>query len=321
MREVARLDVEAQRRHQRRNRLQAALLLGGMAVVLALCAWLVAGEAGVVVVALGGLLALAFRPQVSPQWLLRVYGGQPLPVAAAPEVHRLVQALARRSGLRATPRLYYIPSPMVNAFAVGRHDESALGITDGLLRSLTGRELAGVLAHEISHVRSDDLWIMTLADTLGRLTHGLAYTGLLLLLFGVPLLAAGTATVALLAAVLTVVPTIVTLLQLALSRAREYDADLEAARLTGDPDGLVAALRRLELAEGRIWERLLVPHRRRTPDTLLLRTHPPTEERIRRLRELVPQQAEFSVPDVLPVTQRYGRVHRPVRLRPPGVWW
>lgn len=69
--------------------------MGGMAVVLALCAWLVAGEAGVVVVALGGLLALAFRPQVSPQWLLRVYGGQPLPVAAAPEVHRLVQGRAR----------------------------------------------------------------------------------------------------------------------------------------------------------------------------------------------------------------------------------
>lgn len=321
MREVARLDVEAQRRHKRRNRLQAALLLGGMAVVLALCAWLMAGEAGAVVVALGGLLALAIRPRVSPQWLLRVYGGQPLPVAAAPEVHRLVQALAQRSGLRATPRLYYVPSPMLNAFAVGRPDESAIGITDGLLRSLTGRELAGVLAHEISHVRSDDLWIMTLADTLGRITHALAYAGLLLLLLGVPLLAAGSATVVLVAAVLTVVPTIVTLLQLALSRSREYDADLEAARLTGDPDGLAAALRRLELAEGRIWERLLVPHRRRTPDTLLLRTHPPTEERTRRLQELVSQGTGFNAPDVLPVTQRYARVHRPIRLRPPGVWW
>lgn len=318
---MTRLDLEAQRRHKRRNRLQAALLLGGMAVVLGLCAWLMAGVAGLAVAAVAALATLVVRPRVSPEWLLRVYGGQPLPVAAAPEVHRLVQALAHRSGLRATPRLYYVPSRMLNAFAVGRPDESAIGITDGLLRSLTGRELAGVLAHEISHVRSDDLWIMTLADTLGRATHALAYTGLVLLVLGVPLLAAGTATVALIAVVLTVVPTIVTVLQLALSRSREYDADLEAARLTGDPDGLAGALHQLERAEGRIWERLLVPHRRRTPDTMLLRTHPPTEERIRRLRELVPQHAEFSAPDVLPVTQRYARVHQPIRLRLPGVWW
>lgn len=321
MRAVARLDVEAQRRHKRRNRLQAALLLGGMVVVLGLCAWLMAGVTGVVAAVIAGLVMLVVRPQVSPQWLLRVYGGQPLPVAAAPEVHRLVHALAQRSGLRAAPRLYYVPSRMVNAFAVGRPDESAIAITDGLLRSLSGRELAGVLAHEISHVRSDDLWIMMMADTLGRATHAVAYAGMVLLVLGVPLLAAGTVMVALVAVVLTVVPTVVTLLQLALSRAREYDADLEAARLTGDPEGLAGALRQLERAEGRIWERLLVPHRRRTPDTLLLRTHPPTEERIRRLRELVPQHAEFSAPDVLPVTQRYARVHRPMRLRLPGVWW
>lgn len=292
-----------------------------MAVALGLCGWLIAGLTGVAAAAVAGLVTLAVRPGVSPEWLLRVYGGQPLPVAAAPEVHRLVQALAHRSGLSATPRLYYVPSRMLNAFAVGRPDAAAVGVTDGLLRFLTGRELAGVLAHEISHVRSDDLWIMTLADTLGRATHALAYAGMVLLVLGVPLLAAGTATVALVALVLTVVPTIVTLLQLALSRSREYDADLEAARLTGDPDGLAGALHQLERAEGRIWERLLVPHRRRTADTLLLRTHPPTEERIRRLRELVPQHAEFRAPDVLPVTQRYARVHQPSRLRPPGVWW
>lgn len=118
---------------------------------------------------------------------------------------------------------------------VGGRDDAAIGVTDGLPRHLSGREVAGVLAPEISHVRSDGLWVMTLADMVGRFTHALAYVGLLLLVVGLPLLAAGTVWPAVTALALTTVPTVVTLLQLALSRSGEYDADLEAAGLTGDP--------------------------------------------------------------------------------------
>lgn len=314
-------DPVALRRHKVRNSAQALLLLGGMVVMLAFCGWLLAGIGGVVAVAVLGVVALALRPAVPPATVLRLYGARPLPVAAAPQLHGLVRALARRAGLPATPQLYYVPSRMLNAFAVGRPGDAALGVTDGLLRGLGGRELTGVLAHEIAHIRSDDLAVMTLADTVGRLTHGLAYAGLALSVLGMPLWLGGAARVLVVAAVLVAVPTVVTLAQLALSRAREYDADLEAVALTGDPRGLANALATLERREGRIWERILVPHRR-TPDPLLLRTHPPTEERIRRLAELVPAlpAEQLVVPD-LDAPPGYGRVTRPVRLRYPGVRW
>lgn len=320
---MAPVDLAAQRRQRRRNRAQAILLLAGMGGVLALCAWLLAGGGGLLIVVAGTVVALATRPRVPPEWVLRAYGAHPLPPAAAPELHRLVGALAARAELPARPRIAYVPSRAMNAFAVGRPHDAAIAVTDGLLRGLPGRELVGVLAHEVSHVRADDLWIMTLADTLGRLAHALAYAGLALLVVGLPLWGAGAEAraVLLVAVALTLVPTAVTLLQLALSRSREYDADVEAARLTGDPEGLAAALHRLERAEGRIWERILVP-RRRGPDPLLLRTHPPTEERVRRLRSLsLPRRRVIPVRDVPHPPAGYAPVRRPVRLRRPGVWW
>jgi heat shock protein HtpX len=209
---------------------------------------------------------------------------------------------------------------MLNAFAAGQRSEAAIAVTDGLLRGLTGRQLTGVLAHEMSHIRSDDVRIMTLADTVGRLTHGVAYAGLALVVLGLPMLASGSALPLLIAAVLMAIPTVVTLLQLALSRAREYDADLEAATLTGDPGGLASALQTLAKREGRIWERILVPHGR-TPDPLLLRTHPPTDERVRRLLALSPTQHPPVVirGEPLPAGS-FTPVSRRPRLRAPGIW-
>lgn len=318
---VSRLNEAARRRQQRRNRVQGILLLGGMVATLALCAWLLFGRTGVLWMLGLGVVALAVRPRMRPDWVLRMYRATPLPGHVAPDLHYLVATLAQRAGLPRTPALYYVPTSMLNAFAVGGRSDAAIGVTDGLLRNLSGRQLAGVLAHEMSHIRSDDLWIMTLADTVGRLTHAVAYAGLALLFFGLPMLATGSAVPLLVALVLIAIPTVVTLLQLALSRAREYDADLDAVALTGDPSGLASALRTLHMREGRIWERILVP-RGRMPDPLLLRTHPSTDERIRRLQEL-------SAPEVEPVQFPRGTVPsagfvavtRAPRLRSPGIWW
>lgn len=315
------LDPRTRRRHHVRNIAQGALLLGGMVAVLGALAWLLLGPAGLVAAAVVGVVLLVARPTVPAGWVLGMYGARPLPAAVAPDLHRYVRALAARAGLPAVPTLYYIPSPMVNAFAVGRRDDAGLAVTDGLLRRLRSRELVGVLAHEIGHIRSDDLWIMNLSDGLGRLTHALAYAGLFLLLVSVPLSMGGTYAPLWFAVLLTAVPTLVTLLQLALSRSREYDADLQAAVLTGDPEGLASALEALEASEGRLWERLMVP-RRRAPDPLLLRTHPPTEERTRRLRELVPRADRERLGDERRVPPAgYPAVQAPVRLRFPGVRW
>jgi heat shock protein HtpX len=316
---AGRLNEAAQRRQQRRNRVQGVLLLGGMVLTLGLCAWLLFGAEGLLWAVVLGAGGLVLRPRMRPEWVLRMYRARPLPVAVAPNVHQMVQTLAAHAGLPRAPTLYYVPTSMLNAFAVGRRTDAAIGITDGLLRNLTGRQLAGVLAHEISHISSDDLWIMTLADTVGRVTHAVAYAGLALLFLGLPMLAAGSPMLLLIALVLIAVPTVVTLLQLALSRAREFDADLDAVALTNDPVGLAEALRTLHAHEGRIWERILVPHRR-TPDPLLLRTHPSTEERVRRLLELSGPQAGLDVPAVPFPPAAFSPVTQRPRLRAPGIW-
>ncbi|OLT20751.1 hypothetical protein BJF78_09320 [Pseudonocardia sp. CNS-139] len=271
------LEPHLRRRHRIRNAAQAVLLLGGMVAVLAVLSWTLFGAIGLLW-ALGiAAVVLLLRPVPSPQLVLSMYRAQPLPPAVLPELHRFADVLAARAGLPATPPLYYVASPMLNAFAVGGRGNAAIAVTDGLLRALPGRELAGVVAHEVSHVRAGDLWIMNLSDVIGRVTHVLAYGGVLVMLFTLPFsLAAGEGgTPFWVLAFLALLPTAVSLLQLALSRSREYDADFEAAELTGDPEGLARALERLDGATGRIWERVLVPQRRRPTRCCCAPTRPP----------------------------------------------
>ena len=315
------LDPRARRRYRLRNVGQAVLLLGGMVAVLALLAWAFFGLFGLLVALGVAVVVLALRPVPSARLVLAMYRAREIPPWVLPDLHRYLQVLAARARLPAVPRLYYVASLQSNAFAVGRRDGAAVAVTDGLLRNLTSRELVGVLAHEISHVRAGDLWIMSLSDVLGRITHALAYAGVLALLFTLPLSLGGDYPALWLFVVLGLLPTVVSLLQLALSRSREYEADLEAAVLTGDPEGLARALERLERTTGRIWERLMVPHRR-APDPLLLRTHPATEERTRRLRELVPRTDRDRLGDRRPLhPSGYPVVTAPVRLRFPGARW
>jgi heat shock protein HtpX len=236
--------------------------------------------------ALGAAIAFALGPKVSPQLVLRLYRACEISPRELPEVARVLAALAERAGLERPPRLFYVPSAMVNAFAVGARADAVIALTDGLLRALDLRELAGVLAHEISHVRNRDLWLMAIADLAGRLTRVMTLFGLALLLVGVPLwLSGGDSLPWLVIPLLVFAPQITTLLQLALARAREFDADLDAAGLTGDPAGLAAALAKLERYQRGAWEQILFPGQR-LPEPSVLRTHPPTGERIARLEAL-----------------------------------
>ncbi len=190
-----------------------------------------------------------------------------------------------------------------------------------MLRALTARQLAGVMAHEISHVRSGDTAVMSLSDAIARLVQGLSYVGMLTVLMTLPLGIAGGPRLLVASMVVIALPTVVTLLQLGLSRSREYDADLEGAALTDDPERLASALETLERAGSQIWERTMVP-RGRAPDPLLLRTHPPTTERARRLRSVMPagSRAQLGHERRVPPTG-YPEVRRPLRLRAPGIRW
>ncbi|MEM8813436.1 MAG: zinc metalloprotease HtpX, partial [Pseudomonadota bacterium] len=205
----------------------------------------------------------------------------------------------------------------------GSVGDSAVAVSDGLLRMMNERELLGVLAHEVSHIANRDLWIMGLADGMARVTSLASTVGLFLLFLNLPLMFAGVAQISWISIlVLVFSPTVISLLQLSLSRSREFEADLGSAHLTGDPAGLASALAKLERRTGRFWEEILLPGRR-SPDPCLLRTHPPTKERIKRLAELVPPAPRSHTrPDMnVGLTPPFPIVVTGPRWRRTGMWY
>jgi heat shock protein HtpX len=266
------------------NFFQTALLVGGSLALFIACAWVFFGPGGIVYAIGFGLVSIFMASRVSPQIVLRMYRAQPVGPEHFPAGHAILDRLVERAGLPARPQIFVLPSEMMNAFAVGRAHDSAICFTDKLIRSLTQRELAGVMAHEISHISNEDVRVMAIADMVSRFTSILSTLGIFSLLFNLPsLMYGGAEQVPWLAVMLLLfAPTIGGLLQMALSRTREYDADLGAVMLTGDPDGLASALLKLEKAQRGQWEGMVLPGSR-LPDPSLLRTHPKTADRIERL--------------------------------------
>jgi len=310
------LSIFEERRHRFLNTAHTALLAAGSLLLLAVTAYIFAGPTGVVAAIIFGAISMAAVRRISPQIVLGMYKAQPVSAAQFPTGVAIVEELSRRAGLQATPRLHVIPSQMMNAFAVGRREDSAIAITDALARRMSARELAGVLAHEISHIAHEDVRVMAFADMVSRYTSIMSTVGIFSLFlnigsfaggFGMPVPWLGVL-------VLIVAPTIGGLLQLALSRTREFDADLGAAILTGDPDGLASALAKLERAQGRLWEGMMLPGGR-IPDPSILRSHPPTTERIARLMRLKSRAATATQdPMVKP-----GAFDKPLPKRPSPV--
>ncbi|MCL4768707.1 MAG: M48 family metalloprotease [Hyphomicrobiaceae bacterium] len=319
------LDENTRRGHKHRNRLHSVLLLLGIGVLLGLSAMLLWGWAGLVWAGLATVLLLILAPRVSPDAVMRMYRAREVDSRFGP-VGRVLDIISERAELPARPRLFVIPSTTLNAFATGSAGNASIAITEGLLRTLSLRELAGVLAHEVSHVRNNDLWVMGLADAMSRFTQALSTTAVLLAGFNFVGMLAGITLVSWWAILLLyLAPLVSSLLQLGLSRAREYDADLEGALLTGDPRGLVSALRKLERYTGRFWEDLMFPvPGRRVPHPSLLRSHPRTEDRIARLLEL---ETRPKPPPIIgegeaaaaPAPWRDAPIAP--RLRWPGVWY
>ena len=319
---TATLDGAQRRRYKLRNSLQTALLLVGMVALLALPGWILAGVPGLILAVVLGSISLLLTARLSPRLVLRLFSAAPIAHQQAPRVFWLVDALARRAGLPATPTLYYIPSPTMNAFSVGRPGDAAIAITGGMFARLGEREMAGVLAHEISHIAHNDMGIMALADVVSRMTQSMAYVGVFLLIANLPLWLAGQASISwLLIVILMLAPSVGALLQLALSRTREFDADLSAIVLTGDPSGLVRALSKLERYQHGVWEGLPLPGRR-APDPSVLRSHPSTDARVRRLAKLQPVVPELAMPS-LPRRPSIDLPWYPVRprRRRSGLWY
>ncbi|GAB3211492.1 M48 family metalloprotease [Marinactinospora thermotolerans] len=279
----------------RHNTLRTAGLLVGLSALVILIGWGVWGEPGL---QLGVTLAIALNGLVflfGDTMALRAMRARPVGEIEQPELYRIVRELATRAR-QPMPRLYLSPTASPNAFATGRGPRrGAICCTTGLLRLLDERELRGVLAHELAHIRARDTLVCSVAATLGTIITSLTALALLLPLGDsededVPSLLGGLL-------FLVVGPAAAMVIRAGVSRGREYRADEEAARLTGDPDGLAAALRKIEIgtrihplpAEGRLLAagHLMIAHP--FPERGVLRlfaVHPPTTERIRRLRDM-----------------------------------
>ncbi|MBE1204270.1 zinc metalloprotease HtpX [Aminobacter carboxidus] len=321
MSELQSINLFEHRRNRAVNMLQTWLLGAGSLLLLAVTAWAFAGSTGLLYALFFGAISMWAVRRISPQMVLSMYKAREVNAADFPAGFRIVQELSRRAELPAVPKLYVIPSKMMNAFAVGRRDDAAIAVTDALARNLTPRELAGVLAHEISHIAHEDVKVMAFADMVSRFTSFMSTVGLVSLFLNLFGFAGGFGTQVpwLAVLVLLAAPTIGGLLQMALSRTREFDADLGAASLTGDPDGLASALTKLERAQGRVWENILLPSGR-IPDPSVLRTHPLTADRVARLKALKTSET----PDALvaaaePVVSHVQRPSIIPRIRPrPG---
>lgn len=278
--------------------LRTTVLLAGLTALFVAAGWALGGRAGMVVAFLAACAANAWAWWNGDRMVLGLHGARPIGPGEAPRLEALVGDLAARAGLP-VPALHVIEEDQPNAFATGRDPEhAAIALNTGLLDRMTEREVAAVVAHELGHVRHRDTLVMTVTATIAGAIGLLAQFGFL---FGGrdgqgrrnPFGPLG----GLLLAV--VGPVAATVVQLAISRAREYEADRFAAELLGDPGAMIAALERLEAGRGALPNHAAEAN----PATAhlfvvdplsglrldgLFRTHPATADRIAALRTLAP---------------------------------
>jgi heat shock protein HtpX len=277
------------------NILKTTLLLTALTLLLAFFGQAIGGRNGMMTAFVFACLMNFGAYWFSDKIVLAMYRAQPLPEAEAPSVYAIVRELAEKSRMP-VPNIYLIPTSAPNAFATGRNPKHAVvAVTQGILELLEDEELKGVLAHELAHVQHRDILISSIAATLAGAISMLASMARWALMFGGgrrenerdnnPLV---------LFLMVILVPVAAMLIQLAVSRSREYDADEEGGLLCGNPLYLASALRKLELGTQR------VPMRDVNPATShlfivnplrgggfmkLFSTHPPIEERIARLEK------------------------------------
>ncbi len=300
-----------------RGYLRTTILLSGLTALFVAVGFMIGGEQGMVLAFGLAIVMNAFAYWNSDKMVLGMYGAQPVDARSAPEFHSIVADLAQRAGLP-MPRVYLIDNPQPNAFATGRNPENAaVAATTGLLQALSREEIAGVMAHELAHVKNRDTLIMTVTATIAGALGMLANFAFF---FGHgndrnnnnPLGAIGTVAVVILA------PIAAMLVQMAISRSREYEADREGAEICGQPLWLASALAKLDGAARQVDN----PEAEANPATAhlfivnplhahavdgLFSTHPNMENRIRRLREMV----VVSRPSPIPNTGTTRRTHRP----------
>jgi heat shock protein HtpX len=275
--------------------LRTFLLLAGLTALFLALGYFIGGQSGMLIALVIAIATNVFAYWNSDKMVLRMYNAQEVDARSAPELVGLVQQLASRAQLP-MPRVYIIDTPQPNAFATGRDPQhAAVAVTAGLLRTLNHQELAGVLAHELAHVRNRDTLIMTVTATIAGALGMLAHFANFGFLFGGNRDNQSGFVANILAIILA--PLAAMLVQFAISRTREYAADRLGAEISGHPLWLASALQKLESSARRVENApaeqnpatahlfIVNPLHGRSFDNLFT-THPSTENRIRKLREL-----------------------------------
>jgi len=266
---------------------QLVLMVAAMVSLLAVIGFSVGGWSGLLVITAAGGIGLWVTSHWRVDAVLKQRRAIPLHPSDSYELFGMLAKLAARAGLKTTPQLYLEPREEINAYTVADREQSAIVFSNGLVRHLSPREIFGVLAHEIAHLKNGDIPLMLVSDQIRRLTSTMALAGQVLLVLYLPLVLLGQVVVPwVLLVVLMLAPLLSLLIQVAISRNREFSADLEAVALSGDPVGLALALRKIRVQTG-FWKRYYAPYLKEVPE--LLRTHPETTQRIERLERLAYQ--------------------------------
>ena len=274
------------------NWFRTGLLMAAIMALFGMVGAVLGGGQGMALALIFGLATNVWAYWYSDKMVLRLYNAREVDESSAPQLYQIVRELTQRAGIP-MPRVYLIDEPQPNAFATGRNPEhSAIAATTGILQLLTPRELRGVLAHELSHVKNRDILTSTITASIAGAISTLAHFGMF---FGGrdddhrnPVLAI---------LVLILAPIAAVLIQLAISRGREYEADRGGAELSGDPRALADALLKIDRYARGVPLEAAEEH----PATAhlmivnplhggglsgLFSTHPPTEERVSRLLAL-----------------------------------
>ena len=273
------------------NMLKTAVLMAAITALFMALGAMLGGRTGMMVALAVALGMNFFSYWFSDKLVLKMYNAQQVDASSAPQFHRMIEDLAQRAGLP-MPKVYVIDEEAPNAFATGRNPENAaVAATTGLMRVLTERELRGVMAHELAHVRHRDILISTISATMagaismlanfamffgGRNSEGRSHNPIVGIL------------------VMILAPMAAGLIQMAISRAREFEADRGGAEISGDPQALASALQKIQRYAGGV----PIEAAERHPETAqmmimnplsggglrgLFSTHPATEERVARL--------------------------------------
>ena len=279
------------------NTTKTVVLMVGLTVLLVFIGGAIGGRQGVMIAFIFAMSMNLFSYWFSDKIVLRMYSAQEVEESAAPVLYSVTRELAMKMNMP-MPKVYIIPSEAPNAFATGRNpNHAAVAATEGILRLLTREELTGVMAHELGHVRNRDILIGTIAATIAGAISMLAHMAQWAMIFGGGRRDDDEGAGGLIGGIVMIIlaPIAAALIQMAISRSREYEADATGARICGNPLWLASALKKLDSSSKRVSldanpataHMFIVNPLRAGGIVNLFSTHPPMEERIARLESMV----------------------------------